>query len=50
MAALTLEPGADVLDFIPGYMGPDLVDGGLEVLGIEVLLDIEHRFDICPYK
>ena len=44
------KPGADVLDFIPGYMGPDLVDGGLEVLGIEVLLDIEHRFDICPYQ
>ena len=44
------EPGADVLDFIPTFSGPDLADGGLEGLGVGVLLDIAHGFDICPYQ
>ena len=39
-----------MLDFIPTFSGPDLADGGLEGLGVGVLLDVEHRFDICPYQ
>ena len=44
------EPGADVLDRVPGHVDPDLVDGGLEGLGVRVLLDIDLCWDICPYQ
>ena len=39
-----------MLDLVPGHVGLDLVDGGLEGLGVGVLLDFEHSFDICPYQ
>ena len=44
------EPGTGVLDLVPRHVGPDLVDGGLEGLGVGVLLDVEHHIDICPYQ
>ena len=44
------EPGPDILDLVPGHVGPDLVDGGLEGFGVGVLLDIDLPLDICPYQ
>ena len=43
------EPGAYVLDLVPGHVGPDLVDGGLEGLGVGVLFDVDLGLDVRPY-